>query len=180
MEHRSAWIEELLKLRELEPDNRSRNVRSGWKTPLKSFDYLPPDFKVLEKAARSCFDHALREMALKLPNNISGFHLDAAVNLTDPGGYNVQHGHEYVYLSGCFYLRVPENSGNIVFLDPRPGAKYSIAVSANEMGSTNVQVLPREGQLLIFPGWLEHRVEENMSNEARISVVMNAIPRRAK
>lgn len=172
--HQSAWIEELLKLREIEPDNISRSVRSGWKTPFRSFDYLPPDLKELEKVARSCFDHAFREMSLKVSKTFKGFQLQAGVNLTEPGGYNVQHGHENVYLAGCFYLRVPENSGNIVFLDPRPAAKYSLGASANEMGSTNVHVFPREGQLLIFPGWLEHRVEENLSDQARISIVINA------
>jgi hypothetical protein len=40
---------------------------------------------------------------------------------------------------------------------------------------TSVSVQPREGQVVIFPHWLDHRVEPNEANEARIAIAMNAL-----
>ena len=37
-----------------------------------------------------------------------------------PGSSNRLHNHPFNYLSGVFYLKVPSNSGALVFHDPRP------------------------------------------------------------
>jgi len=171
--YHAEWTDYILKLRDNDPDYTRRSVRSGWKTPYRPFDTMPP-FKPLEQAARVCFNHVLKDMELKIPKGFKGYQLKAGINLTDPGGYNVQHGHDQVYLAGCYYLKVPEKSGEITFIDPRPGAKYSLATCGGPQGSNNAGVQPRVGQLLIFPGWLEHRVEENLSDDTRISIVINA------
>jgi uncharacterized protein (TIGR02466 family) len=105
----------------------------------------------------------------------TAFGISAWVNLIFPGGYNVQHGHPRAYLSGCFYLDTPENSGRISFSDPRPGAVYSATPMKGEMGSERVQAQPLSGQLLVFPSWLEHSVELNESTQDRVSIAMNVV-----
>ena len=42
-----------------------------------------------------------------------------------------------------------------------------------------VQLHPEEGRMYVFPGWLEHGVEENTSDRDRIGISFNvlAIPR---
>ena len=37
------------------------------------------------------------------------------------------------------------------------------------------RIEPKENMLLYFPGWLEHEVEPNNSNEERISISFNLI-----
>ena len=37
----------------------------------------------------------------------------------------------------------------------------------------NVEVTPKPNMLLIFPSWLEHKVEANLKNDFRISVSFN-------
>ncbi len=42
-------------------------------------------------------------------------------------------------------------------------------------GATEVHVPVSEGMLVIFPAWLQHRVDKNNSDAARISVSFNAV-----
>ena len=35
------------------------------------------------------------------------------------GSFNIQHNHPNAYLSAAYYVKVPKNSGNIKFFDPR-------------------------------------------------------------
>jgi len=103
------------------------------------------------------------------------FKLNGLVNITYPDGFNYTHGHSGALLSGCYYLVVAEKSGKIVFNDPRPVVEYS----PGKMGGPNARtfsVMPKTGQLIIFPSWLEHSVLPNQSNSKRISFPINADP----
>jgi hypothetical protein len=80
-----------------------------------------------------------------------------------------------VLLSGCYYLKVPDRAGPIVFKEPRPGPNLAglVGQGVNCMG--DVKLKPKEGQLIIFPNWLEHYVEINESEDQRASIAMNAL-----
>ena len=41
------------------------------------------------------------------------------ININGPGNYNHSHNHPGCDLSGVLWLKVPENSGNIVFESPQ-------------------------------------------------------------
>lgn len=81
-------------------------------------------------------------------------------------------------LSGCFYLSMPTGSGAMVFHDPRPATLHSRRWGSGANRSERLLLTPSEGVLLIFPAWLEHSVEPNLSSRPRVSVAMNAtLPR---
>jgi len=44
----------------------------------------------------------------------------------------------------------------------------------NYLTYNKVEYKPQQGDLLIFPTWLEHEVETNFSDEPRISLAFNA------
>ena len=61
---------------------------------------------------------------------------------------------------------IPENSGEIVFYDPRPAPVFSHPSSTKPI-SLNAMVNsinPAEGGLVLFPSYLDHSVNENLSN----------------
>ena len=39
---------------------------------------------------------------------------------------------------------------------------------------------PQEGRLILFPAWLSHGVRENETDEDRISISFNLVPKRSK
>lgn len=166
-----AWKQSIQALKDKSPEAQGRSNRLGWNSETNLFDngYFPS----LQKASEQCFIHCFKEMGIEVDE--LAFRLSAWVNLTFPGGYNVQHGHQRAYLSGCFYLDTPENSGRIAFADPRPAAVYSPTDMKGEMSTRRVMLQPMAGQLLIFPSWLEHSVEMNESTQDRISIPMNVV-----
>ena len=94
-----------------------------------------------------------------------------------PGTYNKLHSHPHNFLSGAFYLQVPENSGKLTFHNPHPQSEVlSPPVKKNQ----SIHLAPRVGwqpqvnDLLIFPSWLNHEVEINNSKKDRIMLSFNA------
>jgi uncharacterized protein (TIGR02466 family) len=83
---------------------------------------------------------------------------------------NLIHSHTNNYnLSGVCYLSVPEDSGEIVFRDPRPGANQAPNRLFKDDGDSEY-FMPSDGLIMLFPSYLEHFVLQNRSDSDRISV----------
>jgi uncharacterized protein (TIGR02466 family) len=170
-QYKEAWRHEVRKMMHDSPEPAGRSNRQGWNSANSLFlDH--PIFRPLRLECQQAFLKALSD--LQAPRDTQ-FMLQAWINVTHPGGYNVQHGHPRSYLSGAYYLDVPENSGRICFADPRTGAKHSMLKADGLLSSNTLRLQPKEGQLLIFPAWLEHYVELNESSLQRTSIAMNAV-----
>ena len=91
--------------------------------------------------------------------------------------FNRSHVHANSFFSGAYYVKVPKNSGQIKFNDPRSGPKYIFPNRKKEPLPehlwTEVYVQPVENRVIMFPAWLEHLVDLNESNDTRISVSFN-------
>lgn len=97
------------------------------------------------------------------------------LNINSKGSFNTLHDHVSMtnFLSGVFYVKVPENSGNIYFKDPRTLVKCFPDEQYFAKGIDEMELEPQENMLVIFPTWLSHRVGVNMSEEDRISIAFN-------
>jgi uncharacterized protein (TIGR02466 family) len=101
-------------------------------------------------------------------------------NINPPGGYNRPHIHPNSHFSGVYYIKAPQNSGDIVFNDPRSGAHMIMPERIKDSKPPShlwreVRINPLEGRLIMFPSWLWHCVDPNESNDIRISVSFNFI-----
>ena len=90
---------------------------------------------------------------------------------------HLTHPHPNNMFSGILYLRVPEGSGDTVFVDPRPGSmvlKPDAAV--HKLTTDQIRVTADVGKVVIFPSWLHHGVlESNFKNvdDRRITLAFN-------
>lgn len=93
------------------------------------------------------------------------------------GSANLRHQHGNSTISGAYYVRAPESCGDIIFYDPRPAPVYSHpnATSPNSLNAQVNGISPREGALVLFPSYLDHSVNENLSNDERIVISFNII-----
>ena len=91
------------------------------------------------------------------------------------GSANLRHQHGNSTISGAYYIRAPKNSGDIVFYDPRPAPVYTYpkAINPNLLNAQVNGISPKEGALVLFPSYLDHSVNENLSNEERIVISFN-------
>jgi hypothetical protein len=87
------------------------------------------------------------------------------------------HNHPNNFLSGVYYVQVPEGADTINFHDPRPQTAI-IRPPVTELTAYNtdqVVVTVGNGTLLLFPAWLPHSVDANHSDRKRISISFNVM-----
>ena len=91
------------------------------------------------------------------------------------GSANLRHQHGNSTISGAYYVRAPKNSGDIIFYDPRPAPVYSHpnATTPNPLNAQVNGISPKEGALVLFPSYLDHSVNENLSKDERIVISFN-------
>ena len=91
------------------------------------------------------------------------------------GNFNIEHTHPNNYLSTAYYVKAPENCGNFKATNPNILNRHirAKAEQANELNSNSASIKINEGDLLIFPAYLPHSVDENRSDEDRVIVSFN-------
>ena len=168
--HFAQWQQEIEAWRKEVPEPLGRSNRLGWNSPLTVFER--ETFAPLKRAVAKSFEHAFKEMQPTFKTVVA---FEAWVNLHDPGAYNTLHLHPNSLLSGSFYLTVPEGAGPIVFRDPRMGVVMAGFPGVGVNCQKDMEIQPKVGQLVVFPHWLEHRVEANEADSSRIAVAINAL-----
>ena len=109
---------------------------------------------------------------------------DAAVEITGcwatvlaQGAAHKVHSHPNNFLSGVYYVCTQAGADTINFHDPRRQTSV-IRPPVVELTADNtdqVVVKLHNGTLLMFPSFLEHSVDANMSEQERISVSVNVM-----
>jgi len=98
-------------------------------------------------------------------------------NIAAPGAATRMHSHPNNVLSGVYYVKVQPGADAINFHDPRPQAAIirPLVTELTAYNTDQVVVQVEEGSLVIFPAWLMHSVDPNLSDRHRISVSFNAM-----
>ena len=91
------------------------------------------------------------------------------------GAIHKAHSHPNNFLSGVYYIRIQPGADTICFHDPRSQARVIRPPVVELTGENTDQVVVRvrNGNLVMFPSYLEHSVDANMSAEERISISFN-------
>tara|TARA_R100000808_G_scaffold24863_1_gene58871 strand:+ start:13037 stop:13651 length:615 start_codon:yes stop_codon:yes gene_type:complete len=88
---------------------------------------------------------------------------------------NRPHIHPDTWMSAVYYVNVPPQSGTITFLDSR--IEYHMVnsnpIKQTDFNSSDYTLNPKQGELIIFPAWLQHYVTTNDHDDHRISIAMN-------
>jgi uncharacterized protein (TIGR02466 family) len=107
-------------------------------------------------------------------------------NVNRLGDYHDPHNHPHCYLSGTYYVQVPQDRaplrsrkdvrpGCISFYDPRGPAVNMGAIRGDPYINPEYTVLPQPGEILLWPAFLTHFVHPNLSEAPRISVSFNVM-----
>ena len=144
-------------------NTKSRDVSNegGWQQSLPQD--IHPVFNDLVKSIH------IASKTFEIKPGPKKINLQMWVNVNDKGHWNNLHDHVGAEISGIYYVKVPKDSGHISFRDPR-------AITISEQSGENpkwVNIEPNQGVLMLFPGYLEHMVKPNQSDESRISIAFN-------
>ena len=84
--------------------------------------------------------------------------------------------HPFSKLSGVFYVKIPKNSGDLIFVNETEipcFIDHNNITEFNNYNSFKWSIKPEENVLYLFPSWLGHYVNPNLSKEKRISISFN-------
>ena len=116
------------------------------------------------------------DMGLKTPLKL----VNGWVNINGYKDYNVEHNHPGALLSSLYYVKTNDKSGDITFKNPATDVmsenlKDNTINEWTEYTSCRKYLYPANGMLYIFPGYLNHYVKPNLSNDDRISIALNFV-----
>ena len=164
-------------------DERNATKRTnfgGWHYALDLFKLDEPvvaEFRAqLEQHVQAFLNHFRPDGRKKQDR----FVLEGWINVNRPGDFNVLHCHPGCFLSATYYVKVPPDmkGGEIVCRDPRGPAVAMYETPAIDLpwvgAGMGIPFVPATGHLVIFPSWLEHRVEPYAGSGERISIAFNA------
>tara|TARA_E500000178_G_scaffold354985_1_gene425951 strand:- start:3139 stop:3744 length:606 start_codon:yes stop_codon:yes gene_type:complete len=150
----------------------SKSNIKGWHS--KDFDLNDKDPQNFIKFILPAIEQVMDDMSWEKQKQTAKINNMWAI-INTGGSANLRHQHGNSTISGAYYVRAPENSGDIVFYDPRPAPVYSYP-NIDKPNILNAQVNgvnPKEGALVLFPSYLDHSVNENLSNDERIVISFN-------
>jgi len=100
---------------------------------------------------------------------------NAWININSNKDYNLSHNHPGVCMSAVYYAKTPNNCGRFI-INNDPKINFFNNMCSNEDTKTSYSAVhydPIPNRLLVFPAWVTHYVEPNLSNEDRISIAFN-------
>jgi uncharacterized protein (TIGR02466 family) len=162
---------------QLKTNNSGRTVTNygGWQS--ENLDYnneiVKPLVQQIYKHVTMMHEiHHIKDKYIPIIDNIW-------ININSKGGFNRPHLHNDDLFSGVFYLKTPEKCGNIVFSHPAQQHQYHYRADnpiVEQWTETNSGIMfqhAQVGKLILFPSWLVHYVEPNLSDDDRISIAFN-------
>lgn len=99
------------------------------------------------------------------------------------GAYHADHVHEGALVSGVYYASVPSGSAPLVLRRPKANENQQTKNDDYDDQVSDVIISPAEGNLILFPPWVEHgvplaaeqqdKVEDSSINHPRVSFAFN-------
>ena len=166
-------MEEYIKKQmELDPKGKKASNINGWHS--ENFNLKDEEVVFFINTISIKIQKAMEDMGWDLSKNkIEIPNIWSIINKR--GSSNAMHIHSNSYLSAAYYVKAPEKCGDIVFYDPRQSRlvrKPKIS-KLNNLNGEEVNIKPTDGLLVLFPSYLYHSVNENLSNEERIVISFN-------
>jgi hypothetical protein len=152
---KAYWIKEIYNYKKQNPNSINQSNKGGWQSD-RHLNQHSIFFPLCKK---------LQDLFYQFNPNPQGFINMMWGNISLYSNFNAPHIHgsdtyPYTKYSGVIYLKIPPNSGNIVFMNPlNPGLGLKFA--------------PCENEVIFFPSPIQHYVEPNLSQEERISIAFN-------
>lgn len=136
------------------------------------WDYSRPNLDIIKQEIVDIVEKTLTQNIPELRMlNIRGCeHFMGWVNVREPGESLEVHGHTESAIAATYYIKVKDNCGDLVLFDS------SQAIDWNNTKLSGVPFLrerrfkPVEGRLIFFPSYVLHGVDENKSDDLRISL----------
>ena len=170
------------KIRKVDPEGTTISNVGGWQSrayPNVCSKY-EKDYGIVD----------IMKPVIDLLNNLVGATIETQLGMSDDiklanywfnvnsrSNYNSLHNHRGGIVSGVLYILIPDdNCGGITFQRTDKEIQYympPVIEKYNEFTSSQFTMQPKEGNIIFFPSWFNHKVEPSQSQNSRISMSFN-------
>ena len=160
------------KLQTEDPIGVKKSNNLGWHSNL--FNMHDEEVKSFFHSIQKYIGKAIDDSGWNNPSN--NFSVTSAWTIINvKSSSNSRHIHSNNYISAAYYVKAPKNCGDIIFYDPRNSRliRKPKTNTGNFLNAELINIKPQEGLLVLFPSYLYHSVEENLSDDERIVISFN-------
>ena len=176
IDNHSRVNEEIFKyiknLQNEDPIGVKKSNNLGWHSNL--FNMHDEEVKKFFQLIQKYIGKAVEDSGWNNPSN--NFSVTSAWSIINfKRSSNSRHIHSNNYISAAYYVKAPKNCGDIVFYDPRSARliRKPKTNTGNFLNAEIINIKPQDGLLVLFPSYLHHSVEENLSDDERIVISFN-------
>ena len=136
------------------------------------WDYSRPNLDILKQ---EIVDIVTKKIVQNIPQlrmlNIRGCeHFMGWVNVREPGESLEVHGHTESAIAATYYIKAKEGCGDLVTFDSSHAIDWLNIKISSTPNLRERRYKPVEGRLIFFPNYVLHGVDENKSDDLRISL----------
>lgn len=91
-------------------------------------------------------------------------------NIREPGETLEVHAHTDAAIAVTYYIKAKENCGDLILFDTKHSIDWELGKLSDDPMLRIQRIKPVEGRLVFFPSYVLHTVEENKSDELRVSL----------
>ena len=147
---------------------RSESNKGGWQSE-NIISELPSFVDKIKPVVKEYMD----EIKLNIELDIT----QVWANINKYKDYNAQHFHLQSNFTGVYFVKGEKQTGNLLLHNPFTNFNYCWfngklvkIITPNQYNSQVVKIYPQPGKLIVYPSWLQHSVEPNLTNEERVSI----------
>jgi len=165
-------INYLYQEKERNPEGTKKSNVNGWHS--NDFDLKNANLKNFINEISKDIGSAIKDMGWDLEAQVVKITGMWAI-INAKGAFNEKHHHGNSALSAAYYVKAEQDAGNIVFFDPRQANVFHhpISKAVNSINAQVQSITPKAGTLVLFPSYVEHKVNPNLSDEDRIVISFN-------
>jgi uncharacterized protein (TIGR02466 family) len=155
-----------------DPGGNNASRSGGYNSSIIKSALAKPETKKLITLIEKLSVDVFAEFGFSHLPKITGFW----VNIFETNDYTEAHCHPGSTMSAVYWSKVPENSGDLLLHNRVENDFIQMTWGGwqdNKYNMTRVKFPAQAGTLVIFPSWLTHSVERNLSGEDRISLGFN-------
>lgn len=166
---RNSLIQEILDVKNMNPEGIGKSNPLCWRfnNPCSNIDWLMEELIKLLDCAVDFYN--IKDNLFSSLEKRKTIYIDYWANVNEPYSRNSIHCHKPADFSACYYVDA-ENTGALRFINP------SNTMAECSVGSPFVRdfkINPKNGDLLLWPSWLPHEVETNLTNRQRINLAFD-------
>jgi uncharacterized protein (TIGR02466 family) len=98
--------------------------------------------------------------------------MNSWINIAEKGVKHDYHSHPGYTIAGVYYYRVSDEQGGLCFNNPNMMI-YNASFPEGRTSPQSIEIVPKDGDIILFPAWLQHSTMENTIDDERISIAFN-------